>query len=86
MNMVRYADDFIITGNSKEWLKQEVKPAVVEFLAERGLILSPEKTKVTHIKDGFDFLGWNIRKYSGKLLMSRRKRTSKNILAKSEKL
>jgi len=31
MNMVRYADDFIITGNSKEWLEQEVKPAVVEF-------------------------------------------------------
>jgi len=69
MNMVRYADDFIITGHSKEWLEQQVKPAVVEFLAERGLILSPEKTKVTHIKDGFDFLGWNIRKYSGKLLM-----------------
>lgn len=69
MHMVRYADDFIITGNSKEWLEQEVKPAVVEFLAERGLVLSPEKTKITHIKDGFDFLGWNIRKYNGKLLM-----------------
>jgi RNA-directed DNA polymerase len=69
MHMVRYADDFIITGNSKEWLELEVKPAVVEFLAERGLVLSPEKTKVTHIKDGFDFLGWNIRKYDGKLLM-----------------
>ncbi|MDO8466228.1 MAG: reverse transcriptase domain-containing protein, partial [Gallionella sp.] len=49
MNMVRYADDFIITGNSKEWLQQEVKPAVAEFLAERGLLLSPEKTKITHI-------------------------------------
>lgn len=69
MNMVRYADDFIITGNSKEWLEQEVKPAVVEFLAVRGLALSPEKTKITHIKEGFDFLGWNIRKYNGKLLM-----------------
>ena len=52
MNMVRYADDFIITGNSKEWLEQEVKPAVVDFLAERGLALSPEKTKITHIKVG----------------------------------
>jgi len=61
MNMVRYADDFIITGNSKEWLERNVKPAVVEFLAERGLVLSPEKTKVTHIGKGFDFLGWNIR-------------------------
>ena len=69
MNVVRYADDFIVTGNSKEWLEQEVKPAVVEFLAERGLVLSPEKTKITHISEGFDFLGWNIRKYNGKLLM-----------------
>lgn len=69
MNMVRYADDFIITGHSKEWLEDEVKPAVVEFLAERGLVLSPEKTRITHIKEGFDFLGWNIRKYDGKLLI-----------------
>jgi RNA-directed DNA polymerase len=69
MNMVRYADDFIITGNSEEWLENEVKPAVVEFLAERGLVLSPEKTKITHIKKGFDFLGWNIRKYDDKLLI-----------------
>lgn len=82
MNMVRYADDFIITGNSKEWLEQEVKPAVVEFLAERGLVLSPEKTKVTHIKDGFDFLGWNIRKYSGKLLMKPSKANVKVHLGK----
>ncbi len=41
MNMVRYADDFIITGYSKDWLEQEVKPAVDGFLAERGLALSP---------------------------------------------
>ena len=69
MNMVRYADDFIITGHSKAWLEQEVKPVVTEFLAERGLTLSPEKTKITHITEGFDFLGWNTRKYNGKLLM-----------------
>ena len=83
MNMVRYADDFIITGDSKEWLEHEVKPAVVEFLAERGLVLSPEKTKITHIKDGFDFLGWNIRKYSGKLLMKPSKANVKRILIRS---
>lgn len=83
MNMVRYADDFIITGDSKEWLEQEVKPAVVKFLAERGLILSPEKTKITHIEEGFDFLGWNIRKYDGKLLM---KPSKANIKAHLDKL
>ena len=82
MNMVRYADDFIITGHSKEWLEQEVKPAVAAFLAERGLVLSPEKTKITHIKDGFDFLGWNIRKYSGKLLMKPSKASVKAHLDK----
>ena len=52
MRVVRYADDFIITGCSKEWLENEVRPAVVEFLAERGLVLSPEKTKITHIGKG----------------------------------
>jgi RNA-directed DNA polymerase len=70
MNTVRYADDFIITGHSKEWLENEVKPAVVEFLAERGVALSLEKTRITQIKDGFDFLGWNIRKYGRKFLMT----------------
>jgi RNA-directed DNA polymerase len=83
MNMVRYADDFIITGNSKEWLEHEVKPAVVEFLAERGLVLSPEKTKITHISEGFDFLGWNIRKYNGTLLM---KPSKANIKAHLDKI
>ena len=83
MHMVRYADDFIITGNSKEWLELEVKPAVVEFLAKRGLALSPEKTKITHIKDGFDFLGWNIRKYNGKLLM---KPSKANVKAHLDKI
>jgi len=83
MNMVRYADDFIITGNSKEWLERNVKPAVVEFLAERGLVLSPEKTKVTRIGKGFDFLGWNIRKYNGKLLM---KPSKANVKAHLDKI
>ena len=83
MNMVRYADDFIITGYSKDWLEQEVKPVVVEFLAERGLVLSPEKTKITHIKDGFNFLGWNIRKYNGKLLM---KPSKANVKAHLDKI
>lgn len=83
MNMVRYADDFIVTGYSKEWLETEVKPVVVEFLVERGLTLSPEKTKITHVSKGFDFLGWNIRKYNGKLLM---KPSKANIKAHLEKI
>jgi len=69
VNLVRYADDFIITGSSKELLESEVKPLVERFMSERGLELSPEKTLVTHIADGFDFLGWNFRKYNGKMLV-----------------
>ncbi|MEN9896264.1 MAG: hypothetical protein RIR97_2116 [Pseudomonadota bacterium] len=69
MHMVRFADDFIITSHDKTRLEQEVKPAVEAFLAKRGLVLSPEKTKITHITEGFDFLGWNLRKYNGKLLI-----------------
>jgi RNA-directed DNA polymerase len=57
VNFVRYADDFIITGSSKDLLENEVKPLVERFLLERGLQLSPEKTCITHIEDGFDFLG-----------------------------
>jgi len=69
VNLVRYADDFIVTGNSKEFLETEVKPLVRDFLAGRGLTLSEEKTAITHIEDGFDFLGFNFRKYGGKMLV-----------------
>ena len=69
VNLVRYADDFIITGRSKEMLENEVKPLVTNFLRVRGLELSPEKTSITHIEQGFDFLGFTVRKYSGKLLI-----------------
>ncbi len=76
VNVVRYADDFVITGDSKEVLESEVKPWVEAFLAVRGLRLSEEKTRIIHIDEGFDFLGWNFRKYSGKLLI---KPSKKNV-------
>ena len=55
-------------ARSKAFLEEEVQPLVEQFLAERGLVLSSEKTRVTHIEDGFDFLGAHVRKYRGKLL------------------
>jgi RNA-directed DNA polymerase len=70
VNFVRYADDFIITGKTPAIL-EEVKTLVENFLRLRGLELEPNKTKITHITDGFDFLGWNFRKYKGKLLTSK---------------
>ena len=69
VNLVRFADDFIITGYARAFLESVVKPLVERFFRERGLELSPEKTVITHIEDGFDFLGQNIRKYNGKLLI-----------------
>ena len=62
IHMVRYADDFIVTAGSPDILENKVKPAVQVFLAQRGLSLSEEKTHITHINTGFDFLGFNVRK------------------------
>src|SRR5258707_9105195 len=82
VNFVRYADDFIITGTSKELLENEVKPLVERFMLERGLQLSPEKTCITHIDQGFDFLGQNLRKYNGKLLITPSKKNMHAFLEK----
>lgn len=80
VNVIVYADDFIITGVSKEMLEQKVKPAVIDFLRERGLELSLEKSQITHIEDGFDFLGFNVRKYKGKFLIKPSKKSTKAFL------
>ena len=76
LNFIGYADDFVITSTSKEVLVNEIKPQLAKFLQQRGLILSEEKTHVTHINDGFDFLGFNVRKYNGKLLIKPSKRNT----------
>ncbi len=86
VNFVRYADDFIITGESKEILEEKVLPIVKEFMIERGLTLSEEKTVITHIDDGFDFLGFNVRKYNGKLLIKPSKKNIKSFLDKIRKI
>ena len=81
INMVAYADDFVVTAASKELLTDKVMPILVAALAEVGLELSPTKTKITHIDDGFDFLGFNVRKYkNGKLLIKPAKENVKRFL------
>jgi RNA-directed DNA polymerase len=82
VNVVRYADDFVITGVSQEILEHEVRPWVEAFLAVRGLQLSEEKTRITHIDQGFDFLGWNFRKYNGKLLIKPSKKNVQTFYSK----
>lgn len=68
VHMVRFADDFLVTASDKETL-EEIKRMIENFLKPRGLTLSKEKTVITHIDDGFDFLGWNFRKFKGKLII-----------------
>jgi len=68
VHFVRYADDFIVTSASKELLEQQVKPALTAFLTPRGLELSEQKTVITHIHQGFNFLGHTLRKFGNKLL------------------
>lgn len=87
VNLVRYADDFIITGESRELLESQVKPLVEAFMTERGLMLSPEKTVITNICDGFDFLGFNIRRYSnGKFLIKPSQKNVKTFLDKVRRI
>jgi RNA-directed DNA polymerase len=85
VNFSRYADDFVVTAKTEE-IAQEVKELIKDFLKDRGLELSDEKTVITHINTGFDFLGWNFRKYNGKLLVKPSKKSiekaTKNISGK----
>lgn len=80
VNCVRYADDFIITGKTKEILENEVRPLVTHFLKQRGLELSQEKTRITHIDEGFDFLGQTVRKFRGTLYIKPSKDSIKSFL------
>lgn len=63
--LIRYADDFVIFATSKEEA-EESKDRISDWLKDRGLKLSHEKTSIRHLRDGFDFLGCNIREYPRK--------------------
>ena len=82
VHLVRYADDFVVTCSDKSLLEFTIKPAIAKFLGERGLELSTEKTHLTHIDKGFDFLGQTVRKYNGKLLIKPSKKNVATFLAK----
>ena len=79
VNLVRYADDFIVTAATKE-IALEAKELIKDFLKTRGLELSNEKTVVTYIKNGFDMLGWIFRKWEGKLIVKPSKKSVQEIV------
>lgn len=81
VHMVRFADDFIVTASDKETL-EAIKQMLESFLRERGLTLSMEKTVITHINSGFDFLGWNFRKFKGKLIIKPSSKSMRKVTKK----
>ena len=72
LGIIRYADDFIVTARDKETLLQVLTP-IKQWLSQRKLEISAEKTRVVHINDGFNFLGFNLRQYKDKLLIKPQK-------------
>lgn len=80
LHVIVYADDFIVTGRSREFLEQDVLPEIRQFFLERGLRLSEEKTLVTRVEDGFDFLGQHIRKFRDKVVVKPSKKNTKAFL------
>jgi RNA-directed DNA polymerase len=86
VNVVRYADDLVVTGTSKQLLEDEIIPVIGDFLKERGLELSEEKTKITRIEDGFNFLGQHLQKHGNKLLIIPSKGAVKALIAKTRKI
>ena len=62
IHFIRYADDIIVIGTDEKVLQTLAIPLIEGFLSERGLHLSKEKTVITNIADGFDFLGWRVQR------------------------
>jgi RNA-directed DNA polymerase len=66
--LVRYADDLVALCHSREQAEQ-VKTRLAAWLAPRGLRFNEDKTRIVHLAEGFDFLGFNVRRYQHKLLI-----------------
>jgi len=60
VHLVRYADDFLVISSSKRLLRSHVQPRIEEFLKARGMRLATEKTRITHLKQGVEFLGCHL--------------------------
>ena len=76
--LVRYADDMVALCHSQEQAEQ-VKARLAEWLAPRGLVFNEDKTKVVHLSEGFDFLGFNVRRYRVKLLIKPSKAAARRL-------
>jgi RNA-directed DNA polymerase len=82
INLIRYADDFVVSAPSREVLETYATPKVQKFLAQRGLQLNEAKTRIVHVDDGFDFLGFTVRRFKGKLLITPQKENALGHIAR----
>lgn len=80
LHVIRYADDFIVTCASKELLEDHIYPTIVSFLDARGLNMKKSKTRIINILEGFDFLGFNIRRFTINTRRNRFNKLQKSIL------
>jgi len=86
VHLVRYADDFVIIAPTKTALELRIKIAQ-EFLSTRGLEISPTKSKITTIYDGFNFLGFNVKKMKHKYKKQKHQKQHKlNIESVKQKI
>ena len=76
--LIRYADDLVTLCHSQDEAL-EVKARLASWLAPRGLVFNEDKTRVVTLEEGFDFLGFNVRRYRGKLLIKPSKAARRRI-------
>jgi RNA-directed DNA polymerase len=84
VSLIRYADDFVITAPKREVLEIYARPRIEGFLKERGLVLSEAKTRIVHVTEGFNFLGFHIRKFGKRgtlLTVPQREKVLKHLRA-----
>lgn len=82
--LIRYADDFVVTSSKYESMAK-VLPVIEGFLRKRGLLLAREKTFITHVSKGFDFLGCTITKNDDVITIRPSEKSVKRIITKLEK-
>ena len=76
--LIRYADDLVCLCHSRQEAEQ-AKAQLASWLAPRGLCFNEDKTRVVCLDDGFDFLGFNVRRQSGKLLIKPSKAAQRRV-------
>jgi RNA-directed DNA polymerase len=76
--VIRYADDLVVFCHSRQDAL-EIKARLADWLAPRGLAFNEDKTRVVTLDEGFDFLGFNVRRYGGKPLIKPSKAAQRRI-------